>query len=141
MLARNYSRRTEALRFVRADPGQVLVVSHHFVAQQLAASFRDKLVFVAPSGRELRRLASELRAQGREEFLYLCYPAYPCAPGFHDAPARVGLPTGDAPEVWFTRVGAVGRYWAYRALIPTGSPGDEGEALRAPPRPGGPGPG
>jgi len=138
MLAGNYAGRTEALRFVRADPGRVLVVSHSFVARQLASTFRDKLVFVAPSGRDLRRLAGELRAQGQQEFLYLCYPAYPCAPGFRDAPARVGLPTDDAPEVWFTRVGAVGRYWAYRGLIPAAA--TDG-ALRAPPPPPGRGPG
>ena len=53
-------------------------MSHQYVAQVLEAGVKNKVFFKAENAQDLKSLGAALIGQGKQKFLYMCYPYRPC---------------------------------------------------------------
>jgi hypothetical protein len=120
-LRRNYQRRAVALARLRSLEPKTIAVSHQFIAQQMAALFDHKRLFLTPTGRSLRVLAQALSANGEARFTFVCDPVYPCGP-VTEATETIALPHGRPPVLRLTRSGAVDRYLLYDGEVLSTTP-------------------
>ncbi len=74
----NYQRISPAIQFLRSQPDTVVAMSHQYVAQVLEAGVKNKVFFKAENAQDLKSLGAALIGQGKQKFLYMCYPYRPC---------------------------------------------------------------
>lgn len=68
-----------AIQFLRQDAGEVIAVSHQFVAQALEPSVSlEKLWFKVEDSQALTKLGAALVDEGKQKFIYICYPYRRC---------------------------------------------------------------
>lgn len=91
-----------ALEVVREQPVRAVIVTHQWIAQELASLFFDRDFFWLREDEDLPRLLESLRAQGVDEALYLTYE-----PGSN---RHRPIDFGDY-------LGPYGTYWVYRLAI------------------------
>jgi hypothetical protein len=74
----NYKRISPAIQLLRSQPDTVVAMSHQYVAQVLEAGVKNKVFFLAKDTQDLKSLGEALIAQGKQKFIYICYPFNPC---------------------------------------------------------------
>jgi hypothetical protein len=117
-LYHNYETRMIPLRYVRAVSTPAVAVTHQFVTQQLVAALDEKPFFLTKNEEQLRKLTRELYRRGWRSHLLLCHTLHNFDP-FDGEPERVRLlqKDGKAVAADYVKLGYVGRYAAYKAII------------------------
>jgi hypothetical protein len=132
-LRTNYAARLVPYRYVLESGVRYVAVAQDSVAHQLAGAFEGRAFFLAPRGKDLRRLGEALALHGETRFLFLCYAHYGCGPigkGPPFAPRHDLVAPDGRVAVELVDRGMLDRYAVFEALLtPPGQP-----ARIAPPR-------
>ncbi len=101
-----------ALNILQSNQNQVVAVSNHYISQELAAIFNEKLFFLTKNNDKLKNMALVLRDKGYKKFLYLIAESHQEKFNFLD------FKSGNKNYVInFSKLGKFGTYILYEASI------------------------
>jgi hypothetical protein len=117
----NYKKISPAIQFLRSRPETVVAMSHQYVAQVLEAGVKNKVFFLAKDTQDLKSLGAALIAQGKQKFIYICYPYRPCEiPKERPEELKFSLKY-QAFTIKLSSLGEFGIYPTYEAFLVKGS--------------------
>ena len=120
-ISENYQRISPAIQFLRSQPDNVVAMSHQYVAQVLEAGVKNKVFFLAKDTQDLKSLGEALIAQGKQKFIYMCYPRRPCEIP-EERPEELKFSLKDQTfTIKLSPLGKFGIYPTYEAFIVKGS--------------------
>jgi hypothetical protein len=120
-LRENYQRISPAIQFLRSQPETVVAMSHQYVAQVLEAGVKNKVFFLAKDTQDLKSLGAALIGQGKQKFLYMCYPYRPCEIP-EERPEELKFSLKDQTfTIKLSPLGKFGIYPTYEAFLVKGS--------------------
>jgi hypothetical protein len=120
-LSENYQRISPAIQFLRSQPDNVVAMSHQYVAQVLEAGVKNKVFFKAENAQDLKSLGEALIGQGKQKFIYMCYPRRPCEIP-EERPEELKFSLKDQTfTIKLSPLGKFGIYPTYEAFIVKGS--------------------
>jgi hypothetical protein len=120
-ISENYQRISPAIQFLRSQPDNVVAMSHQYVAQVLEAGVKNKVFFKAENAQDLKSLGEALIAQGKQKFIYMCYPRRPCEIP-EERPEELKFSLKDQTfTIKLSPLGKFGIYPTYEAFIVKGS--------------------
>ena len=112
-LSRDYHQRVlPALNFLQAHPNTVVAVSSHYISQELAAAFDEKVFFLTKNNDELKKLGLVLKDKGYKQFIYVV------AQEHKEKVDSLEFTSGDKlSAINFSQLGRFGTYILYEASI------------------------
>jgi hypothetical protein len=121
-LARNYQLTVPAIIGLRSQPNSIIAMSHEYVAQALAPSLLEKTFFLTEESEDVKQLSNTLLSQGRNEFLYVCYPYRDCNIP-QASPEELKFSRSNQPfTMQFSDLGKFGKYPVYEvSIVPSSS--------------------
>ncbi|MBD0388634.1 MAG: hypothetical protein ICV54_19555, partial [Nostoc sp. C3-bin3] len=103
------------------QPDTVVAMSHQYVAQVLEAGVKNKVFFKAENAQDLKSLGEALIGQGKQKFIYICYPYRPCEIP-KERPEELKFSIKDqAFTIKLSPLGKFGIYPTYEAFLVKGS--------------------
>lgn len=120
-LSENYQKISPAIQFLRSQPETVVAMSHQYVAQVLEAGVKNKVFFKAENAQDLKSLGEALIGEGKQKFIYMCYPYRPCEIP-KEKPEELKFSFKDQTfTIKLSPLGKFGIYPTYGAFIVKGS--------------------
>ena len=115
-IQQNYQGIAPVVQFLNQSSAQAIAVSHQFVAQALEPSVQQKWFFKVEDRQDLVQLGAALVEQGKQSFLYLCYPYRSC-----ELPKAASetefIQNNQKFTIQLSHQGEVGKYPIYKASI------------------------
>ena len=112
----NYQGILPTVQFLNQSSTQAIAVSHQFVAQALEPSVQRKWFLKVEDRQDLVQLGAALVEQGKQSFLYLCYPYRSCELP-EAAPETDFIQNNQKFTIKLSHLGEVGKYPIYKASI------------------------
>ena len=112
----NYQGILPTVQFLNQSSAQAIAVSHQYVAQALEPSVQQKWFFKVEDRQDLIQLGTALVEQGKQTFLYLCYPYRSCE--LPETALKTDfIQNNQKFTIRLSHLGEVGKYPIYKASI------------------------